>query len=186
MNTLREKFHVFIRSSFQDKRREELFEHIWHAYGRRIRYYIAQLIPFRHPAFEDVFQEIMLKIFRHLPDFNPARSFKAWVYTIVRHHCLDFLKNRQERLFAEKAEAGPEVPGTDDPEKAVLSGQAMARIEGFIRTLDPADREIAYLRFYENLRYREIGRILDKNPGTLRAKVHHWKKDLAEELRGFV
>lgn len=186
MNTLREKFHVYFQSSRKEDRRIELFEYIWAAYGRRISFYIGNIIPVSHPAFEDVFQEIMLKIYRNLPRFNPLRSFKAWIYVIARNHCLDFVNNREEKIFAGKARPGGDPPGDDDPERMVMAGEAMDRIDACLSALDALDRQIAFLRFFEDLSYREIAQITGMNPGTLRARIHHIKKDLAHSLRGFL
>lgn len=177
---------MFFRFSFREDKRHELFEYIWTQYGRRISYYIANIIPFTHPAFEDVFQEVMMKIYGGLSQFNPKRSFKAWIYTIARNHCLDFLKNRRERIFAGHTDSAEDLPGSDDPERRVMYGEALTRIDTYLDSLDSSNRQIAFLRFFENLSYKEIGRILEKHPGTLRARVHHLKRELAEQLRGFL
>lgn len=186
MKTLPERFHVFFRSRLSEDTHAELFEYIWSRYGRRISFYIANVVPFTHPAFEDVFQEVMFKIYRRLPEFNPMNSFKAWVYTIARNHSLDFIQKWEERMFANKGEPDGELRGSDDPESRVMAGEAGRRIDAYLASLTSRDREIAFLRFYENLSYQQIGRVVGMKPGTLRARVCHMRKDLAHELRSFL
>jgi hypothetical protein len=97
MNPISEKFFLFITSSFAPKQKAELFEYICKNYQRRIDFYVSQIIPRSHAYHQDVCQEVMLKIYNHLDTFNPLRSFKAWVFKIVRHQCLDLVKSKEEK-----------------------------------------------------------------------------------------
>ena len=114
---LKEKFLVFIKSSFREDEKNELFTYIWQNYRKKISFYISNLIPIYHPQFEDLFQEVMLKIFNNLQTFDPSHSFKAWIYTISRNHCLDFLKSSDEKIKASPQASEEDIPDKNSPEK---------------------------------------------------------------------
>jgi len=44
---------------------------------------------------EDLFQEIMLKVFQNLSTYNPMYSFNTWIYTIARNHCVNYITKRK-------------------------------------------------------------------------------------------
>ncbi len=44
---------------------------------------------------EDVVQESFIQVFRNLGSYDPGRSFKTWLLTIVYRRCLDMLKKKK-------------------------------------------------------------------------------------------
>jgi len=184
MNPISEKFFLFIKSSFAPKQKAELFEYICKNYQRRIDFYVSQIIPRNHDYHQDVCQEVMLKIYNHLDTFNPLHSFKAWVFKIVRHQCLDLVKSKEEKW--RKLQAGdPDLfsgGAGADPEQRLLREEQQERIGHVIDSLPPLEREISYLRFYENLKYREIGNIVGLDIAAVKAKIHSLKAELRRQL----
>ena len=186
MEELKDKYYVFIRSSFQQRRKNELFEYIYQRYGKRISLYISNLIPVHDENFNDLFQDIMIKIYKNLHTFNPAHSFKAWIYQIVRNHCIDFLKSKNEKNVCFSDIPMNQLGGEQKLEKNYINKVLIERIEDYLRKLDPVEREIAFLRFYENISFKNISKVTDLNVNTARSKIHMIKKDLKEKLRGII
>jgi len=184
MNPVSEKFVLFIKSSFAPKQKAELYDYICKHYQRRIAFYVGQIIPPDHGYHQDVCQEVMIKIYNHLDSFNPLHSFKAWIFKIVRHQCLDLVKSKEERQ-RNLQRGDPDLVGGGagvDPEQRFLRQELMERIDGAIGSLPPLEREICYLRFYENLKYREIGDIVGLDVEAVKAKIHSLKTDLHRRL----
>ncbi len=175
---------MFGKSSFAPKQKAELYDYICKQYQRRIAFYVSQIIPRDHEYYQDVCQEVMLKIYNHLETFNPLHSFKAWIFKIVRHQCLDLVKSKEEKQ--RKFQRGdPDLVGSEpgaDPEKKFLRQELMERIERVVGSLPPLEREICYLRFYENLKYREIGDIVGLDINSVKSKIHSLKIDLQRQL----
>jgi RNA polymerase sigma-70 factor (ECF subfamily) len=184
MNPISEKIFLFIKSSFAPRQKAELFEYICTHYQRRIAFYVSQVIPRDHDGYQDVCQEAMMKIYNHLDTFNPTHSFKAWIFMIVRHQCLDLVKSRDEKQ--RKLRSGdPDLIGSGpgaDPEQRFMREELLEHIDRVIRSLPPLEREICYLRFYENLKYREIGEIIGLDIEVVKAKIHSLKVDLRRQL----
>lgn len=182
MQGLYERFYVFIRSAFGEKEKLRLFEFIWKQYHRKIGFYISNLIPFNHSAFDDIFQEVMIKIYQNLHTFNPLSSFKSWVYRIARNHCIDYLKSKKENMYHSDEIKIQKVLDHRSPEKILIQKDLNDKIEQYLNHLDPVDREISYLRFYENMRYKEISKIVKININTVKSKARLIKKKIQEDL----
>jgi RNA polymerase sigma-70 factor, ECF subfamily len=184
MNPVSEKFYLFIRSSFAPKQKTELYEFICKNYQRRIAFYVGQIIPPDHDYYQDVCQEVMIKIYNHLDTFNPLHSFKAWIFTIARHQCLDLVKSNEEKR-RKLSQGDPDLIGSGpgaDPEQRLLRQELQDRIDRVIGSLPSLDREICYLRFYENLKYREIGEIIGLDMEAVKARIHSLKVELRRQL----
>jgi len=67
----------------------------------------------------------------------------------------------------------------DDPAPAV---ERQAHVQAAIDSLPPDQREIVFLTFYENLPYKTIAHLLDIPEGTVKSRMYHAKKKLAEAL----
>jgi RNA polymerase sigma-70 factor (ECF subfamily) len=184
MNPISEKFVLFIRSSFAPKQKAELFDYICRNYQRRIDFYVSQIIPHSHAYHQDVCQEVMLKIYNHLDSFDPIHSFKGWVFKIVRNQCLDMVKSKEEKWHKLRSGDPDLVTGGAgaDPEQRLLREELQDRIGHVIDSLPPLEREISYLRFYENLKYREIGDIVGLDVDAVKAKIHSLKAELRRQL----
>jgi RNA polymerase sigma factor (sigma-70 family) len=184
MNTIAEKFFLFGKSAYADKQKAELYDYICTHYQRRIAFYVSQVIPPDHDYYQDVCQEVMIKIYNHLDTFDPRHSFKAWIFKIARHQCLDLVKSREEKQ--RKLQRGdPDLVGGGpgaDPEQLLMRQELMERIDRFVGLLPPMEREICYLRFYENLKYREIGDIVGLDIAAVKSKIHSLKIDLQRQL----
>jgi len=184
MNTIAEKFYLFGRSSFAPKQKAELYEYICKRYQRRIAFYVSLIVPPGHDYYQDVCQEVMIKIYNHLDTFNPLHSFKAWIYKIVRNQCLDLVKSKEEKQRKFRCGDPDLISGGSgaDPEQLFLRQELMERIDRVVGSLPPLEREICYLRFYENLKYREIGDIVGLDIAAVKSKIHSLKIDLRRLL----
>lgn len=182
MNDLIEKFHIFVQSSFDKSQRHKLFELIWKNYSKKIYFYISNIIPLDHLYIHDIFQEIMIKIYRNLHNFNPAYPFKPWIYKITKNHCINFIKNKKEKIYSAKEIDYDKVNDNIDPEKELIRDEIFVEIEQFLNSLQASDREIFYLRFYENLRHKNISEIMDININTVKSRVRVIKLKLKEEF----
>jgi len=91
-------WQIFIQCRGSDRSRKKLFNHIWNQYQRRIIFFIHNMVK---DNAEDLFQEVMLKVYQNLDKYNPLYSFNTWIYTIARNHCLNYLnKNTKGGIFS--------------------------------------------------------------------------------------
>ena len=125
---------------------------------------------------EDVVQEAMVRALTYFPTYRGG-SGRAWILQIVRNTAYGALKARRgERLAGytglDEAVAIEEVPDpTDDPEKALIMSDDLARIDGLIERLPVELRETLVLRELEELSYREIAQITSAPIGTVMSRL---------------
>lgn len=160
------------------------FEQIWQRFyaplvvfcrGFRAVEYSGVLQP------EDLAQEVLLKVFTHLESFDRSYSLATWVYRIARNHCIDVLR-RVEVVDGEPLhgdETGPER----GPEDAAERNELQELIDGYVAGLEDTDRQIAFLRFSEDLKIREIAGILQIPAGTIKYRLHRIRAGLGSELK---
>jgi RNA polymerase sigma-70 factor (ECF subfamily) len=130
----------------------------------------------------DLAQETWLRVWRHLPTYEPARSFRVWVFAIHRNVCLSDLRRRSRH---------PEDAASDDDlarlgpsvEPADLDDTAFAdRLRRALPALSPAQRDVFVRVDLEQGDQGEVARDLGMQPTTLRTTLHFARQRLARRL----
>jgi RNA polymerase sigma-70 factor (ECF subfamily) len=128
---------------------------------------------------EDLVQEVFFRILKYGHSFRGEAPFTVWMYQLARNAAADhFRKWKNESPLDETFDPPAPDPAPDDilaqDEKSELLKLALARLPN-------EKREVLVLSRYQELKYEEIGAILNCPVGTVKARVHHALKDLRRE-----
>jgi RNA polymerase sigma-70 factor, ECF subfamily len=132
---------------------------------------------------EDLFQEILLQVWRALATFRGESALSTWSYRIALNTAMSWRRSEQTRRRKLPIRAGysPALVPSRTFEAARLSDD----LERLLAELTPADKAILLL-FLDDVGYDEMARILGATPGALRVRIHRIKKRLAELYQGQV
>ena len=134
----------------------------------------------------DLTQETWFRVHQHFGRWDPARPFTAWLYTIHRNGCRDFLRrpwwNREEAL-GDPALDRLQGPAGDDPGADLERREFRERILAAAAVLSPSQREVFLRVDLEQGDQRAVARALGIRPGTLRVTLHAARKRVAAALR---
>ena len=147
--------------------------------------------------YEDIAQDVFLKLFRSIERFDPARGvkFTTWAFTFVKNHCFDVLKKR--RISAVSIDSGA-VAEEDEgqweladgsvrmPPHAALDSELGARIEAAIESLSPDHRMVFILREYEQMDLKSIAEAMEVSEGTIKSRLHRAKQALIARLEPYL
>ena len=138
--------------------------------------------------FEDIAQDIFLKVFRHLHKFDPERGVKltTWVYALARNHCFDISKRRKIGMASLDECLEPEASLRQQPSAMALNSELRQRIEEAIQSLRPSYRRVFMLREFEQLDYAVIAEMTGVAEGTVKSRLHRAKQSLRVKLAPYV
>lgn len=136
----------------------------------------------------DLTQEAFIAAFSALRRFDPGRSFRAWILRIALNKCRDWGRRRKVRrllTFARPLEEADLVadPGPD-PEMAIQSAAAVARIQREIRALPAKLREPLVLCAIEGLSQDEAAQLLGVSRKTIETRIYRARQKLSALLEG--
>lgn len=132
---------------------------------------------------DDVVQDTLLAVARHIGDFEGRSSLSSWVFTLTRTACARRrrgLKNRPPVSDDDVPEAPAEGPGPD----AVVEGVQLATV--LRRALDtlPEDyREVIVLRDMEGLSATEAAAVIGLSVDALKSRLHRARSALRVSLK---
>jgi RNA polymerase sigma-70 factor (ECF subfamily) len=126
---------------------------------------------------EDVTQDIFVKLWRALPDYDGRASVSTWLYTIARNTCLSAARAesyRRTRSLDERPE--PAAPG---PSREPALDLTLAR---GIETLPEIQREVITLFYLQERSVRDVAALLDLPEGTVKSHLHRARRTLGALL----
>lgn len=155
------------------------FEKIYRYFVPKIYRFVFLKLRDRHMS-EDVTSEVFIRVFKNLRIVNlNAATFKIWLYKISRNVLIDFYraKNRQpEEILIDSFELNDDLQDVLK-NKLTIQSQFNDNVLNFespdlikaIAELPELQREVITLRYVEELNYKVIGKIVNKNEIAVRA-----------------
>ena len=153
-------------------RRECLDELISLYYPAILRYCLWHM-PDRESAL-DATQETFLKLFKNLSGYKEKGKFKAYLYTIANHLCIDESRKMKECSLENEGEIKDECDGLRRIEDKSEVGY-------LLNVLSPEQREAVILRFGEELSFWEIAKVMGCNMRTAQSRVRNALKIMRKE-----
>lgn len=167
---------------------KHVFSAIVKKYEEALRRYVMRLGCRDKVDSDDVLQEIFIKVYVNLNDYDPNLKFSSWLYRIAHNETISFFRKKNIRpsvltLNAEDTEVFFAQLADDKDFVELANKRDDARlIHEILSELDPKYQEILILRFLEEKSYTEISDILKIPEGTVGTLVNRGKKKLKEIL----
>jgi RNA polymerase sigma-70 factor (ECF subfamily) len=142
--------------------RELEFKILCERHSDKIYRYARSLLANQADA-EDATQEVLLRLWRHLPRLNPF-NLRAWLLRTTRHYCLDEIRRKSHRAAPLPLEDGALEHQPDEfavnPSVAADSSLRLEQARDVLLQLPENLRSVFILYEVNGLRYREIAKTL--------------------------
>lgn len=129
---------------------------------------------------EDLFQDVVIQIWRSIPSFRNESAASTWIYRVALNTAMTWFRRERKRDRTESIEMAQHI--LDD-----VMGIANDRLEWLYREihqLDKIDRSIALL-LLDDLSYKEIATILGITESNVAVKIHRIKKHLITKSKNY-
>ncbi|MGA2296095.1 MAG: RNA polymerase sigma factor [FCB group bacterium] len=151
----------------------EAFHLLYDKYHRKIYRFCLRMLGDADNA-KDAYQETFIRVYEHRKEFR-GNNFSAWLFTIARHTCLNYLRSRKDFDTLDEV-AHYSVKETE-------SDVAMTDyIQRALAILPVALREALLLREYEELSYQEIAEVLSIDLSLAKIRVFRAREILRKLL----
>lgn len=162
-----------------------------HAYNLLFERYnskILKIIYFQihdHANLNDLAQDVLIKVFRYLPDFKEQSEFSTWLYKITKNTIKNHYRILDQRLEGEAQYlAGNEDTFSDSPERGAINLEFNEQLELALAAL-PEDLRTSYsLHTFEGQSYEDIAVEMNCPIGTVRSRIFRARKLLIDFMDG--
>lgn len=172
---------------------EEAFNVLVMKYGTRVHNHCRRIVDDETEC-ADLTQEVFLKVFRNLANYEHAYSFYTWIYRITVNTCIDYMRKRRRRIsevslthtdYSDRWDSESEHEIADEtycPEERMMNLELGAEITRAMEKLPARLRAYIILKDVEGLTYSEIATVFDCSPGTVKSSLFNARQKLKSLL----
>ncbi|MED3575337.1 sigma-70 family RNA polymerase sigma factor [Cytobacillus praedii] len=132
---------------------------------------------------EDLTQEIFIKCYEKLGQFNQRSSIKTWVYRIACNHCKDYLRSWHYRKITLNEKIFDYIPSKSiHVEEEIIAKNEEESLTQAVMNLPIKYRETVFLHYYEEMPLAEISKVTSVNINTIKTRLKRAKELLKDKL----
>ncbi|MBX9892182.1 MAG: sigma-70 family RNA polymerase sigma factor [Chitinophagaceae bacterium] len=162
--------------------KERAFTNLMKKYQERLYWHIRRLVV-EHEDANDVLQNMFIKVWNGLENFREDSQLYTWLYRIATNECLSFLEQQKKRsaVSFEDIQEGlsEQVRASDNFDANKLEW----KLQLAIQQLPEKQRVVFTLRYYDEMPYEEMSRVLETSEGALKASYHHAAKKIEDFIK---
>jgi RNA polymerase sigma-70 factor (ECF subfamily) len=162
---------------------EQAYNQLVLRYKEKVYWIVRRMIP-DHDDADDITQNVFIKAYQSLRSFKGDSSFYTWIYRIAINLSLNEIRRKKFRKTFSIDEEIHQISSSDDqPIDVMVKEERTKRIKEAIERLPEKQKKVFLLRYYEELPYEEISKILHTSVGGLKANYFHAVKKIGEYLK---
>jgi RNA polymerase sigma factor (sigma-70 family) len=135
----------------------------------------------RRAVAEEIVQEVFMQLHAHWDEVDSPR---AWLFRGVRNRAYNHNRDHKREILS-CDDRHPQSTNAKDqtPDALLLRREAAGKLRLIVEELDQDDRRLVKLKYFENLKYRDISDKTGLSISNVGYRLHHILKGLAEKLR---
>ena len=171
----------------------QAFDQLYDRHHRAVFLLVRQYFHQRERA-EEVFQEIFMKVLERLDRYQSEGSFKAWLFTVSRNHCIDRLRYQARRPETPASAIGDPDEGGDiletvatisgSQEERIYDHQLAGHLQEALEKLPEEQRETFLLKESGGLTFEEISQMMGVSVNTAKSRMRYALSHLRRVLKG--
>jgi RNA polymerase sigma-70 factor (ECF subfamily) len=160
---------------------EKGFRMLVDRYGSKLYWHIRRLVILHEDA-DDALQNTFINVWRKIETFRNESSLYTWLYRIATNEALSTISRRKrenqvslddlEGWFSSSLEGSTWFDGDE----------AQVKLQNAILKLPDKQRIVFNLKYFDEMPYEEMSRVLKTSVGALKASYHHAVKKIEEYI----
>jgi RNA polymerase sigma-70 factor, ECF subfamily len=170
----------------QAKKNPESFGILMERYQGPLFHYIRRISQLPKDDIDDLLQEVFIKIYQKLNEYDEVLKFSSWAYRIAHNHVIDYFRKanaRPQTNALEEYEWEKMIKASVCTEKEFMDKDCVEKIKRYIQEMPLIYKEVLILRFIEDKEYVEIMDILKKPKGSVATLIKRGKELLVKEMK---
>ena len=137
----------------------------------------------RRVVAEEIVQDVFLQLHKQWDEVNAPR---AWLFRSVRNRAFNHVRDHQREVFQQE-QPHIQTKETDSDAESVealmMRMETIGKLRLILQELNAKDRELVMLKYFQNLKYREISERTGLSVSNVGYRLHHILKELGAKLR---
>jgi len=162
--------------------KEQAFTAIIKKYQERLYWHIRRMVV-DHDDANDVLQNVFIRVWNGLENFKEESQLYTWLYRIGTNESLTFLESQKKRSAVSLSDVESGLSNKIKADKHFDPNRLEWKLQLAIQQLPEKQRVVFMLRYYDEMPYEEMSRVLETSEGALKASYHHAVKKIEDFIK---
>jgi len=173
----KELLHLFKDPS----QKERAFTALIKKYQEKLYWHIRRMVV-DHEDANDILQNMFIKVWKSLANFREDSQVYTWLYRIATNECLTFLEQQKRRSAVSLNDVESGLSNKVKADENFDANKLEWKLQLAIQHLPEKQRLVFNLRYYDEMPYEEMSKILETSEGALKASYHHAAKKIEDYI----
>jgi RNA polymerase sigma-70 factor (ECF subfamily) len=165
----------------QSETKERAFTAIIKKYQEKLYWHIRRMV-IDHEDANDVLQNMFIKVWKGLENFREDSQLYTWLYRIATNESLTFLAQQKKRGAISLSDDENGLSNKLKSDSGFDANKLEWKLQLGIQKLPEKQRLVFNLRYYDEMPYEEMSKVLETSEGALKASYHHAAKKIEDYI----
>jgi RNA polymerase sigma-70 factor (ECF subfamily) len=159
--------------------KEKAFTAIIKKYQEKLYWHIRRMVV-EHEDANDVLQNVFIRVWNGLGNFREDSQLYTWLYRIGTNECLTFLEQKKRKSTVSLGDVETGLSNSIKADKHFDPNKLEWKLQLAMQQLPEKQRIVFNLRYYDEMPYEEMSKVLETSEGALKASYHHAVKKIED------
>jgi RNA polymerase sigma-70 factor (ECF subfamily) len=161
--------------------KEDAFTVLIKKYQERLYWHVRRMVV-DHDDANDILQNVFIRVWKALENFKEESQLYTWLYRIATNESLTFLENKKKRIVVRLSDVESGLVNKVRSSENFDANKLEWKLQLAIQSLPEKQKIVFSLRYYDEMPYEEMSRVLDTSEGALKASYHHAAKKIEDYI----
>ena len=162
--------------------KETAYTSLIRKHQEKLYWHIRRMVV-EHEDANDVLQNVLIRVWNGLENFREDSQLYTWLYRIATNECLTYLEQQKKRSSVSLSDVETGLSNKIVADKHFDPNRLEWKLQLAMQQLPEKQRVVFSLRYYEEMPYEEMSRVLETSEGALKASYHHAVKKIEDYIR---
>ncbi|MCG6186434.1 RNA polymerase sigma factor [Maribellus maritimus] len=166
----------------QDTKKDLAFHMLVNKYQERLYWHIRKIV-MNHDDADDVLQNTFVKVWKSIDKFREESSLYTWLYRIATNESISFLNANKKRSFMPLNDVSEYLVKNLESDPYFEGDEIQLKLQEAIVRLPEKQRIVFNMKYFDEMKYEDMSKILDTSVGALKASYFHAAKKIEDFLK---
>lgn len=151
-------------------------------YKERLYWHIRNMVK-DHNDTDDILQNTFMKIYQNIANFKGDSLLFSWMYRIATNEAITFLNSKAKKIHLSSQDLQDRLIENLESDVYFEGDEIQLKLQKAIAKLPQKQQQVFNMKYFEELKYKEISEILGTSEGALKASYHIAAKKIEEFLK---
>jgi RNA polymerase sigma factor (sigma-70 family) len=162
--------------------KEQAFRELIKQYKERLYWHIRKIV-ISHDDADDVLQNTFIKVFRGIDNFKQDSKLYSWMYRIATNESITFINKRARERNTDITEIKQDLVTSLSSDDWFTGDEIQLILQKAVATLPEKQQLVFNMKYFDDMKYDEISKILDTSVGGLKASYFHAVKKIEKYIK---